>query len=164
MKIFLVIVALLILHVVLNASRLVSTLFYYQKFKYKNPNMSEYVPAVDRLFDKAGTNQVFVRTRFEGKSITYCLGMNNYRTELDDLFRKTIGVYKYRIRNTLNPLYWFEFPGKAVTKSSSYSNPWIQRILSLLFWAIGIIAAYLANQFLDVLFPELPSILESILR
>lgn len=164
MKIFLIIVALLILHVALNASRLISTLFYYQKFKARDPNLSEYVPAVDRLFDKAGTNQVFVKTRFAGKSITYCLGMNDYRTELDDLFRKTIGVYKYRIRNTLNPLYWFDLPGKVATRSNSYSNPWIQRIFSLLFWAISIIAAYLVNQCLNVLFPELPSILESILK
>lgn len=126
--------------------------------------LSEYAPAVDRLFDKAGTNQVFVSTRFAGKSITYCLGMKDYRGELDETFKQTIGVYKFRIRNSFNPVYWAELPGRISLRWKWSSSSLLRLIFSAVFWAFSIAAAWFAQKMLDALLPGLPSMLESILR
>lgn len=164
MKIMLFLIVVLLLNAVLNIFRLVATYNYYWKFKGKDPRLSEYATAVDRLFDKAETNQVFVSTRFAGKSITYCLGMNDYRDELDETFKRTIGVYKFRFRNTFNPFYWLELPKRILKRNKWDSKPFAVSLFPAFFWLVNIVAAYFIEKVLDVLFQGLPSILESILR
>ncbi len=163
MKVVLLIAAILSFNFILNVCRLALTLQYYQKFIGKSQKLSEYVQSVDRLFDKAGTNQIFVSTRFAGKSISFCLGMNNYRKELDEIFRQTIGVYKFRIRNTFNPIYWVELPFR-ITARWKWSLLWARKMFSAVFWLAGVIAAYLINRFLDILFPGFLIILDNILK
>lgn len=155
---FLLIVA---IKFVLNFSRLVGTCIMHVIFLSKPKNLVQYCPFVTSLFNSAGTQQAILSTtRSNGMKqakydyISNSLDREDTRNALESIFQKTIGVYKFRMFQTINPFYWLFLP-KYILEELNIS---ISRIgntfLSFTYWVIGFAGAYFLEKYLDARFQD----------
>lgn len=149
MKILILAGVIPLVSIAVNLCRLASTKYYYKKFLKSDPRLEQYVYPVSQLFDKAGTNRCFASTRYAGEKISYCIAKYDFRSIVEDTFNQTIGVFRFRIRNSVNPFYWFQFPARLLNSAKiEFPRP-VKVLVPILFWLVGVIAAYYVEKFLE---------------
>lgn len=128
----------------LNAFRLIGTYLCYYKFKKRPSNLGQYIELADRLFSAAGTNLLVHESTWNQDiyhRISYLLTDRDHRRNLDLVFQKTIGVYKLRIFECVNPFYWLFLP-KYIFKYLGYEpSKVIVSLSTLIYWVLSTVAA-----------------------
>ena len=64
-------------------------------------------------------------------------------------FEKSIGTYRYRIRQNFYPIFWITAPVYILNLINIRPNKGIGALINLLFWISSAIGAYLLEKFLD---------------
>lgn len=150
---FLVIFSIFVLSLSINLFRLLLTCRYYKTFREEPSKLRCSGASVDRLWCKAGINKALASGRYAGERVSSFLADDYYGGEIDKLFCSAISVYKGRIKNTFNPLYWLEAPYIVVQtyflKSKKSPAKLVKRLIGLVSWAIGIIAGHYLESFLE---------------
>ena len=144
---------------VLNVFRLVGVYLCYLAFRRKVDSLGQYIELTDRLFSAAGTNLLVHESTWNQEvyhRISYFLTDKDQRKNLDLVFQKTIGVYKLRIFECINPFYWLFLP-KYIFKYLGYEPSKIVVSLStFLYWVASttatiILETVLENRYGDLL-------------
>ena len=134
--------------------------------------MVQDIPQIANLFDKAKTDEWTVVEYVAGAEriatkakLSDCIGNGSHNSRIYYVFQKTIGVYKYRIFQTINPLYWLDMPTRWMQSLDTPPKPFVQKLLSMLLWLIGVVISYLIGKFLDLsLSGDFLTMLESMIR
>ena len=156
LAIFLVII---VIKCVLNLSRLTGTFIMLKIFRNQPKNIDQYCPFVTSLFNSAGTQQIILSTtrayglnQAQKDYISNSLGCQDVKTELEVIFQKTIGVYKFRLLQTINPFYWLFLP-KFILEDFNVILPAAgQMLLNLFYWVLGSAGTYFFEKYLDAHF------------
>lgn len=163
MKILAIICIALIVHLFINLARMLSAKHYYKMFKayhadynrrYGNANkkIMTYADSINGLFNKAGTNHV-TSLRIDHKQlpalVADCVCDVRSQNEVENAFLKTIGIYRTRCINTINPLYWLALPMRIIEALHFKTSRATNIILSLLSWLLSVVAAYFVEKLLD---------------
>lgn len=127
----------------LNRFRLQKTLRYYDKF-LTNKNELKYSGAeIEYLWRKAGINKVFAFGKYAGENVAYYVANGSYENEIETLFCSAISIYRLRIKNTFNPLFWITFPGTLVQSHTKKQVPAIAKwCLNIIVWGVDVIASH----------------------
>lgn len=154
MRVFvLVIFCIFVLSLSINSFRLLRTCQYHKTFREEPSKLRYSGASVDRLWCKAGIDKVFASGRYAGERVSSFLADDYYREQIDKLFCSAISVYKGRIKNAFNPLYWLEAPYIVVQtcflKSKKSPAKLFKRLIGLVLWVIGIIAGHYIESFLN---------------
>lgn len=146
-----------LLKFLLNLFRLIGIEFSYRKFLKNSKDLAQYIPLTESLFDSAGTNKfVHVHTwnTDEYTRLSSLLCDKDQHRHLNLVFNQTIGTYKTRIFQCINPFYWLFLP-KYIFESFNISPPKIAVSLSnILYWGITVIASYFLEMYLGSHFQE----------
>ena len=161
MYLLIIFLGIVILKFVLNLFRLIGTLIMFKIFKNQPKNIAQYCPFVTSLFNSAGTQKVILSTsRASGITQGQCdyisnsLSRQDTRSELETIFQKTIGVYKFRMLQTINPFYWLFLP-KYILEDFNIVLPKVgQTLLNLFYWIIGFATTYFLEKYLDARFQD----------
>lgn len=163
MKVLAIILVVLFVYLLTNLARMFSTKRYYKIFKaycadygcrYGNASkeIMTCADSINRLFDKAGTNHV-TSLRIDHKILSVlvadCICDTHSQNEVENTFLKTIGVYRTRCINTVNPLYWIALPMRVIESLHFKTSRATNIIFSLLSWLSGVVAAFFVEKFLD---------------
>lgn len=153
LKAFLVIV---FIKIVLNLSRLIETYYLFKVFKKQPKNIYQYTPFVTSLFNSAGTNQVIIATTHTNgiqqarhDYISNSLGKNDSYNSIEVIFQKTIGVYKYRIFQSINPFYWIFLPKYIFQYFGKPLKTPLEIMFNLIYWFLTVVATYFVELFLS---------------
>lgn len=166
MKVLWLFLILVLSKILVNYCRLLSTQYYFHKLKVKSPKLEQYTEPVRHLFEKAGTQQIVVSTDRVGFKRMYDDYLSNQlpyesaRWKLLEIFQRTIGVYKFRMRQSLYPTYWFSLPNLLLSYLGYNPPKLVRLIISVLFWVISFASAYLLELYLDTYLHE--SILQTL--
>lgn len=156
LKIFLLIV---IIKFSLNLFRLLGTKYIYKKFLFQPPNIYQYAPFVTSLFNSAGTQKIIlssIRTNGLNQAsqdyISNSIGKKDSFNALNEIFQRTIGIYKYRMLQSINPFYWIFLPTHISMNFDVILNTPLKLILNLLYWVVSVFATYFLESLIDSLF------------
>lgn len=140
--IFLIIAALKFL---LNLSRLIGTHICHHCFKKQSKNIDTLIPFVESLFNSAKTNEIAIiqsRKVDIQQKISYFLSDRDCRRHIDTIFKRTIGVYRLRLLQCLNPFYWIFLP-KYILEGLNINAPQVIISLSnIVFWVVSAFCGY----------------------
>ncbi len=138
-----------------NLFQLISTYYFHHKFLKQSDNIDQLSSFVTSLFNSANT-QVIIVNIFNASGVRQgrkdyisnnLSDMDNF-TEINKLFHKTIGVFKYRALQSINPFYWLFLPKYIL----AYFNIGVGKItsifLSLIYWSVSVIAGHYLELFL----------------
>ena len=156
MYLLIIFLGIVILKFTLNLSRLIGTQIMFKMFHKQPKNIAQYCPFVTSLFNSAGTQQIILSsTRVSGINqaqrdyISNSLARQDTKDELETIFQKTIGVYKFRLLQTINPFYWLFLP-KFILEDFNVILPKLgQTLLNLFYWVIGFAGTYFLEKYLD---------------
>ena len=147
-----------LLKFLLNTFRLIATLFCYHKFLKQPKNLAQYIPLTESMFDSAVTNKiVYLHTwnTDEYTKLSNLLCDKDQHKHLDLAFNQTIGTYKMRMWQCINPFYWLLLP-KYIFSSFNITPPKIVLSLSnILYWIISVTAGYFLEAYLESHFQAL---------
>lgn len=134
----------------LNLFRLIGTHICYYIFDKKQKNLDRIIPFVESLFDSARTNSlVIVRSNkidIQEKA-SYFLSDKDCRKNIYTIFNRTIGVYRFRLLQCINPFYWIFLP-KHMLGSLSINVPKILVYLSeIVFWVVSAFCGYVIEMY-----------------
>lgn len=136
----------------LNISRLIGTYFCYGKFKQKSKNLNQLIPLVESLFNSAGTN-VVVCHQSNKTDMMYLmsnfLADKDYKHHIDNIFSQTIGAYKLRLFQCINPFYWLFLPKYLLDGLKIFLPKTITAILHLAYWILAAAASYYLELYLE---------------
>lgn len=159
-----------IIKFVLNFSRLIETLIIFRIFQKQPKNVAQYCPFATALFNAAGTQQVIISTiRTNGLSqarqdyISNSLDKKDSYFALETIFQKAIGVYKFRISQSVNPFYWLFLPKYLLMSYSIEFPSFIEALLNLVYWFLGVVLSYFLGKYLDLHYQDLVSYIRSML-
>ena len=155
----------------LNFFRLIETLIVFHVFRKQPKNIAQYCPFATSLFNSAGTQQIIISTvRSNGLNqakkdyISNSLHKKDSYYALDDIFQKTIGVYKFRMLESVNPFYWIFLPIR-ILENLKIDIPEIAKpIINLVYWLSGVIAAYFLEKYLDLYFQDFVAYISGMLK
>lgn len=83
---------------------------------------------------------------------------------MENIFQKTIGVYKFRMLESINPFYWIFLPIR-ILENLEIEIPEIAKpIINLIYWFLGVIAAYFLEKYLDLHFQDLDVYISDMLK
>ena len=153
--------ALVLAKALTNLYRYFATLHYYSKFK-KNPSqMTHYSEPVGNLFGMAGTERIVVRIDhgdfrrvLRREPISRNLANPNNEDVAIETFENTLGTYSYRIRESFYPTFWLFLPLSVLSSMNIDLKPVAKALISVVYWILTSVAAYLLEKFLDSHFPE----------
>ena len=141
-----------ILKFLLNLFRLLGTVFCYRKFLKNTKRLAQYIPFTESLFNSAGTDKfVYMHTwnTDEYTKLSSLLLDKDQHEHLDKVFNQTIGTYKMRMLQCINPLYWILLP-KYIFASFNITPPKFVILLSdILYWGITVTASYFLEMYLE---------------
>lgn len=138
-----------------NIFRLFATKHYYRLYKNDCPHINEYSKPIGDLFNKAETQKVEIIESGRNKLYTRKDFISNLLTDKDSkndimsTFEQTIGVYQYRIRQNFYPIFWLSFPVYLLNQINIHPNKGLSVFIDVVFWAVGVIAAYFLEKYLD---------------
>lgn len=156
---------------VTNLFRLLATDFYYYLFKNKDKGINQYCRSIGNLFHHAGTQRkIIVSAQYFMKEL-YRDEISNHLTddetyaELCEIFEQTMGVYKYRLRQTFYPSYWIAWPLTFLALFDINFGKIGSAIAGVAFWLITFVAEHYLEELLGLhsLFDVL-SILDNLLK
>lgn len=134
-----------------NIYRYFATKHYYKLYKSKK-KLSRIIRPVEYLFNKAGTQRTAIR---EDRSMVYAENISDQLSDdsaeplLMEAFENTLGVYAFRIRQNFYLFYWLTLPIYVLSGSKLSTSKPIGRLLNLLIWILGTVAAYFLERYLD---------------
>lgn len=135
----------------LNVFRLIGIYFCYGKFQKRPSNIGQYIEMADRLFSAAGTNLLVHESTWNQDiyhRISYLLTDRDHRRNLELVFQKTIGVYKLRIFECINPFYWLFLP-KYLFKYLGYeASKIVVSLTTFLYWVASTVATIILETIL----------------
>lgn len=141
----------------LNLFRLIETYVLFWIFNKHPKNISQCCPFVTSLFNSAGTQKtILVTSRIGGINqaskdyISNSLDDSSSYAELQSIFQKTIGVYKFRILQSLNPFYWIFLPKYLLEGVGIFLPGIVQFLLNLVYWFLGSAGSYLLEKYFDL--------------
>lgn len=155
----------------LNFFRLIGTLVIFHIFRRQPNNLAQYCPFATSLFNSAGTQQIIISTvRSNGLNqakkdyISNSLHKKDSYYALENIFQTTIGVYKFRMLESINPFYWIFLPIR-ILENFKIEIPEIAKpIINLIYWFLGVIAAYFLEKYLDLHFQDLAVYISDMLK
>ena len=161
MYVLIVFSVIILIKLILNLSRLIETYYLFKVFKKHPKSIYQYTPFVTSLFNSAGTNEIIIATtRTNGLNqarrdyISNSLGKKDSYYSLEVIFQKTIGVYKYRLVQTLNPFYWLFLPRYVFYYLGKPLKTPLEILFNLIYWFATVVAAYLVELFLSANLPH----------
>lgn len=159
----------LFLKIILNIYRLTRTLFYYCQYKRylkkRNWHFKEYEKNIIKIFKAAGINDSYksvLEPAGYGKLRAMNVSVfNNLSAVVDDvpilvkgMFHKTIGVYKSRILESINPFFWFEFiiflPRHILEYLNVNPKNVAIKIVQIIYWILSIINLFLRDEIISL--------------
>lgn len=134
-----------LLKFLLNLLRLIGTHICYHSFKKQSKNIDTLIPFVESLFNSAKTNFVTIvqsrKVDIQEKA-SYFLSDKDCRSTIDTIFKRTIGVYRFRLIQCFNPFYWIFLP-KYILENFNINAPQIIISLSnIVFWVVSAFCGY----------------------
>lgn len=136
----------------LNLFRLIGTVICYKNFLKSKKNLAQYTPLATSLFDSAGTNMlVHVQTlkTDEYQKFSNLLCDKSQKERMGFVFQQTIGTYKLRMLECINPFYWIFIP-KYIFSSLGVSLPRpVSFFINIIYWILATTAAYLVEMYFD---------------
>ena len=146
-----------ILKFLFNFIRLIATYFCYGKFKKQSKNLAQIIPFAEGLFNGAKTNMLIYQKSAKENTvslISHFITNKSYYEDIDLTFNKTIGVYKFRILQCINPFYLiflpkYIFEGLNITLSNISTS-----LIHFLYWIASFVTSYFLELYLDVHFGE----------
>lgn len=152
--IFLIIVA---LKFTLNTFRFIGTHFCYGRFKKQSENLAQLIPLVESLFNSAGTNmiayQATIKTRTLSK-ISHFLTDKSQHESLDLAFNQTIGAYKLRMLECINPFYWMFLPRYIMESFNVFLPKILLALANFAYWIATAVASYFLEMYLELHFQD----------
>lgn len=153
--------ALVLVKALTNIYRYLAIRHYYSLFE-KNPSrMSRYSEPVGNLFELAGTERVVLRADrgnyqkvIVQEPISRNLADQRNKQVAIDTFENTLSVYSYRIRESFYPTFWLFLPLSVLSSMNIDLKPVAKALVSVVYWILTSVAAYLLEKFLDSHFPE----------
>jgi len=162
MKLFLTFFIFLVMNFLLNLWRLYRTKHYYKKFAHGEKHLLRFEAPISRLFEKAGTNELYGAGRYTFWEISRCIDIYGCKPRVEETFLRTIGTYQFKCMNTFNPIYILEFPLRLLDKGCRPHSKRAKIVISFFWWIFSIVAAYFLEKFLDWAFQEVfPAILDN---
>ena len=156
-----VVIGIVVLKFALNFFRLVGTLAIFHIFRKQPRNIAQYCPFATSLFNSAGTQQIIISTvRTNGLNqakkdfISNSLHKKDSYYALETIFQKTIGVYKFRMLESINPFYWIFLPIHFLENREIEIPAIVKPIINLVYWFLGVVAAYFLEKYLDLHFQD----------
>ena len=89
----------------------------------------------------------------ESLSAGILLNPNNEDVAIET-FENTLGTYSYRIRESFYPTFWLFLPLSVLSSMNIDLKPVAKALISVVYWILTSVAAYLLEKFLDSHFPE----------
>lgn len=153
LKIFLVVVA---IKFSLNLIRLLETVYLFKVFKKHPANIYQYSPFITSVFNSAGTNKIVLSTihsngmnQASEDYISNSLGKRDSYNTIETIFQKTIGEYKFRLIQSINPFYWLFLPKYIFQYFNKPLKTPLELLLNFIYWLFTVVVAYLVELFLD---------------
>lgn len=161
MNLLVIFLLIVLLKFFLNLSRLSLTKYCFYKFKKQPKNINEYSPLTTTLFNSAGTQTGVLSTvRSNGLNqgkfdyISNSLSDSESYYAIQKIFYRTIGTYKLRMFQSINPFYWVFLPKYILEYFGKSGSGFIAIIINIVYWAITSIAAYIVENILDMYFRQ----------
>lgn len=159
MTVILIFALIVFLKVMLNVFRLFATKFYYLVYTemskghlQPDKRLQQYAAPVGKLFRTANT-QIPLIDRCGFLVYKDCISNHltelSYKEKLIEIFEKTIGVYKLRIRESFYPTFWLFLPVRVAEKREINIPTFLKTLLNLVYWAASFLAGYLLEHYLD---------------
>lgn len=158
MKLLILVLFLILIKFSINAFRFIKTKNLYKKFK-SGKDITSYIPEIDILFKNANTSY---RTTYDQRKhgylernvrdVAYLSDRKEYFYEVDKVFHLTIGVYRMRMKNSINPFYWIFLPTNLLYTHNVNLPVLLKIMLNLVYLAVGFLASYHLNAFLDFIY------------
>lgn len=171
MYLIFVIIGIVALKFTLNFFRLIETLVIFHVFQRQPKNLAQYCPFATALFNSAGTQQIIISTaRSNGLNqakkdyISNSMHKKDSYCALEEIFQKTIGVYKFRMSESINPFYWAFLPLYILENLKIEIPGIVKPIINLIYWFLGVIAAYFLEKYLDLHFQDLAAYISGMLK
>ncbi len=144
MKVFFIILVIGVVCTFLkNLVRLLRTSHYYGKFLTKKQKLKYSGAEIDYLWKKAGINKIFATGRLAGENVAFHVADGSNESAVENLFCSAISVYRFRLKNTLNPLSWITFPGTLVQSHTKKQVPAIAKwCVNIIVWGVDVIASH----------------------
>ena len=138
---------------------------YLEYIEKRNPEFVENKHRILELFNKAGIqDKILPTSTFVG------MGIKNYKYSVHDnlemvsedtkrvvnySFREAIGVFRSRIKNAINPLYWIEFifflPKVVLNYLGVSAESIIVKFAQIIYWLAGVLFAVFKSYIIDYL-------------
>lgn len=143
MKVFFIVLAIGVAITFLkNLARLLITSHYYEKFLTQKQKLKYSGATIDYLWKKAGIHKIFATGRLAGENVAFHVADGSYENVVKNLFCSAISVYRFRLKNTLNPLSWITFPGTLVQSHTKKQVPTIVKwCVNIIVWGVDVIAS-----------------------
>ena len=103
----------IILKFLLNLSRYINTCVCFKKYVSNSANLEQLIPFVEHVWDSAKTNTLVMieyASSTEYAKLSDLLCDISYSKRINSTFNQTIGVYKFRMLQCINPFYWIFLP------------------------------------------------------
>lgn len=140
----------LLWNLTLNIFRWIATRRCYVKFLSRENDMLWSYASIERLFDKAGVNEVAEYTSHGPVKIARYIENPMYRNEVEQCFRMAESVYVFRIKNSFNILYILEFPFRRMKLLKRPPSPLIQVFFAFIFWLISAVGCGVVSYFVSL--------------
>lgn len=144
MKVFFIVLAIgVVITFLKNLFRLLATSHYYGKFLTQKQKLKYSGATIDYLWKKAGIHKIFATGRLAGENVAFHVADGSYENVVKNLFCSAISVYRFRLKNTLNPLSWITFPGTLVQSHTKKQVPTIVKwCVNIIVWGVDVIASH----------------------
>ncbi len=155
MKLIILVLFLIFIKLSINSFRFIKAKMLYKKLK-SGKDITSYIPEIDIIFKNADTSySTTYDQRKHGylersvRDVAYLSDRKEYFYEVDKVFQLTIGVYRMRIKNSINPFYWIFLPINLLY-IHNINIPFLLKVMvNLAYWVVGFLASYHLNAFLD---------------
>lgn len=146
---------------VFNICCMIVTKYCFYKFKKQPININEYSPLVTSLFNGAGTQTRVISTvrsngLNQGKYDNISNSLNDRESyyAIQNIFYRTLGVYKLRACQSINPFYWLFLPRYLLEYFGKSGSGFVATLINIVYWIITSISAYILENLLDLYFKQ----------
>lgn len=147
----------IILKFLLNLSRYINTCVCFKKYVSNSANLEQLIPFVEHVWDSAKTNTLVMieySSSTEYAKLSDLLCDISYSKRINSTFNQTIGVYKFRMLQCINPFYWIFLPRYIFSFLDVQPSKSTILLSTLAYWILSTVCAYLLELYLDIHFSD----------
>ena len=147
----------IILKFLLNLSRYINTCVCLKKYASNSANLEQLIPFVEHVWDSAKTNTLMMieyASSTEYAKLSDLLCDISYSKRINSTFNQTIGVYKFRMLQCINPFYWIFLPRYIFSFLDIQPSKSTILLSTIAYWILSTVCAYLLELYLDVHFSD----------